>query len=272
MLLQRVLTALVLIPLVFGGVLYLPDIWFAVLFGLIVLAGAYEWARLSGFEEVSTRILFIGTIGGCLAVAYLWLLEPGALWIAGIASCWWLWISLTIMSGRTNGIGSGSPISRALLGLITLLPVWVSLIYLRQSNQDGPWLVLFLLTLIWVADSAAYFVGRRWGRIKLAPTISPGKSREGVYGAIAGSILWGGLLIVLRPEIANPILIVLLCIGVCLVSVVGDLFESLLKRRAGMKDSGAILPGHGGVLDRIDSLTAAAPVFLSGLSLLRWIG
>lgn len=125
------------------------------------------------------------------------------------------------------------------------------------------------MILIWTADSFAYFAGRRWGRVKLAPQISPGKTREGVYGALIGSALCGALLHWLRPETGSLSVLVLLSVTIALFSVVGDLFESLLKRQAGLKDSGTLLPGHGGVLDRIDSLTAAAPVFLFGLLLLE---
>ncbi len=125
--------------------------------------------------------------------------------------------------------------------------------------------MLFLLVLIWIADSGAYFAGRRWGRVKLAPAVSPGKTREGVYGALAGAMLCALALAWMRPEIGAALVTIPLCLLTCLVSVAGDLFESLIKRQAGVKDSGTLLPGHGGVLDRIDSLTAAAPVFVFGL-------
>jgi phosphatidate cytidylyltransferase len=123
------------------------------------------------------------------------------------------------------------------------------------------------MSLSWVADTGAYFSGRQWGRVKLSPNISPKKTREGVYGALVAVGLWSGLLIWLRPETGPVILIVLFCLAICLISVVGDLFESLLKRQAGVKDSGNILPGHGGILDRMDSLTAVAPAFMFGLLL-----
>ena len=272
MLLQRILTALVLIPLVFAGVLYLPPVWFAAVVGALVLLGGHEWTRLAGLEGAGPRMLAVGALGTLMLLAFFLMGGDGFVWISAAAAGWWLWVAAAMLSGRTDRISGDSPAAKSLLGLVTLLPAWTALVALRGWGSEGPWLLLFLLTLIWVADSAAYFAGRRWGRVKLAPAISPGKSREGVYGAVAGSVVWSGLLIALRPETGHAALIVLLCVAVCLVSVVGDLFESLMKRRAGVKDSGTLLPGHGGVLDRIDSLTAAAPLFLSGVWLLRWLG
>ena len=128
-------------------------------------------------------------------------------------------------------------------------------------------LLLFLLVLIWIADSGAYFAGSRWGKRKLAPAISPGKSWEGVYGALLGALLCGVLLAWYYQDSAGAVWLIPVCILTVIMSVVGDLFESVLKRKMGMKDSGTLLPGHGGVLDRIDSLTAAAPVFMLGLQL-----
>ena len=269
MLLQRVLTALVLIPLVFAGVLYLPPPAFAAVLGGVVLLGGHEWARLAGFEGPRAGWLVMAGLAAAMLPGYLLLDGAGWIWVAGAATGWWAWVTASLLAGRAASVVPGSPAGRVLLAPVILLPTWAALVALRATGEDGPWLVLFLLTLIWVADSAAYFVGRRWGRVKLAPAISPGKSREGVYGALAGALLWSVLLILLRPETGPPLGVALLAAAVCLVSVVGDLFESLMKRRAGLKDSGTLLPGHGGVLDRIDSLTAAAPLFLFGLWLLE---
>lgn len=140
---------------------------------------------------------------------------------------------------------------------------------MHSAFDNGPALVLFALTLSWVADTGAYFAGRQWGDRKLAPSISPKKTWAGVYGALAVTALWSLLLVWLRPETVTLPYALILCLLVCAVSVVGDLFESLLKREAGIKDSGNILPGHGGILDRIDSLTAVAPFFVFGLMLLE---
>lgn len=153
------------------------------------------------------------------------------------------------------------------MGPIVLTPLWTALVALHGNGEDGPSSVLFLMILIWVADSGAYFAGRQWGRNKLAPVISPGKTWEGVYGAVFGALICGLLLAWYRSDIEGFHWLVPVCVITVLMSVVGDLFESVMKRKMDMKDSGTLLPGHGGVLDRIDSLTAAAPVFVLGLQL-----
>ncbi len=154
----------------------------------------------------------------------------------------------------------------AAVGLPVLISPWVAITYLHARSPDGPYLVLFLLVLVWVADILAYFTGRQWGREKLAPLLSPGKTRIGVYGALIGAALLGVLLSWERGLPAlNALLLVAVCVLAAFISVIGDLFESLIKRRRDLKDSGRLLPGHGGVLDRIDSMTAAAPLFTLGL-------
>ncbi|HHH37950.1 MAG TPA: phosphatidate cytidylyltransferase [Sedimenticola sp.] len=273
MLLQRLITALVLIPLVVGGVLYLPTPGFALVLALIVLYGGWEWGALAGLSGLLARITYLFSIALLLGGVWL-LLERDAAWglrIAGLASLWWLLVAVWLIRYRPERTRPPSPGLRVAAGQVVLIPFWTALVRLHASGSDGPALVLFLMVLIWVADSGAYFAGRRWGRVKLAPRISPGKTREGVYGALLGAALCGVLLGWFRPESGPLPLLIPFCIGIALVSVCGDLFESLLKRLAGAKDSGHLLPGHGGVLDRIDSLIAASPVFVSGLSLLGGI-
>jgi phosphatidate cytidylyltransferase len=153
--------------------------------------------------------------------------------------------------------------------MLILSAPWAALVELHGGSAQGPLLVLFLMMLVWTADSLAFFVGRRFGRTKLAPAVSPGKTRAGVYGALGGAAAWGlllGLSLGLGP--LETLLAALLCGLTVSVSVVGDLYESLLKRRRGVKDSSHLLPGHGGMLDRVDSLTAAAPVFVLGLGMI----
>ncbi|MCW8904627.1 phosphatidate cytidylyltransferase [Sedimenticola sp.] len=269
MLLHRILTALVLLPLVIGGVLYLPTTGFALLLAAVILLGADEWTRLAEFTKFPERIFYLLTMA--LAMAVLYVVLPNQ-WVslglfAGAAFGWFV-ISLIIIRYRPEKpLEPGRPV-KLLIGYFVLLPTWAALVYLHNYGPQGPALVLFALSLSWVADTGAYFAGRQWGKIKLSPHISPKKTREGVYGALAAVALWSGLLIWLRPETGTVPQVVTLCLLVCLVSVVGDLFESLLKRQAGIKDSGNLLPGHGGILDRIDSLTAVAPVFTLGLLLL----
>lgn len=269
MLLQRILTALILVPLVVGGALYLPDPYLALILAVVVLLGGWEWTRLAMLESVAGRVVFLCLLVGLLVAGWLLLQEmPGsALWVSSLASLWWLLAALMLIRYRP-GSGSAAPPIKLLYGLMVLLPPWFSLLVIHRLPEDGPLLMLFVMVLIWVADTGAYFSGRRFGRAKLAPYISPGKTREGVYGALLGAALCGLLLYQLRPQTGALLLLILFCLLLALVSVVGDLFESLLKRQAGLKDSGQLLPGHGGMLDRIDSLTAAAPVYLLGLLLL----
>ena len=268
MLRQRILTALAIIVPVFLLIVFAPT-W---LFGLFVLAviglGAWEWAQLGGFRSstaclgyvVSAMVLF----GALLLV---WLTVGWSSWhwaILVLAVLWWLFVFVGLawyrqgLSARASG--------RLLLqvaGMLTLVPAGLALTWLHAI---APLLVLYLVLLVGAADTGAYFAGRQFGRSKLAPEISPGKTREGLFGALFLVIPVGLLGAWLFGLVAMDALVFgLLSIVVALVSVAGDLQESVLKREAGAKDSGTLLPGHGGVLDRIDSLTAAAPVFLFGL-------
>jgi phosphatidate cytidylyltransferase len=255
-----------MIPLVVAGILWLPTGYLALFMALIIGAGAWEWGRIVPLHDAASAA-FSGVI---LALAGLtWLLNPQLVAgpLLGAAFGWWLWV-LYWLSHPYIGAGPGAA-SRSLklaAGALVLLPAWTALVVLHGRGEDGPLLTLFLLIVIWLADSGAYFSGRRWGRRKLAPAISPGKTREGVYGALLASgscalavgLLYNGSL----RWAAGLTLVVLVTV---MFSIGGDLLESLMKRQCGVKDSGNIIPGHGGILDRIDSLTAAAPVFLLGL-------
>ncbi|OOZ37078.1 phosphatidate cytidylyltransferase [Solemya velesiana gill symbiont] len=269
MLIQRLITALILIPLVIAGVLYLPITILAAVFALIVLLGAREWTALAGIRNFSGKLLFFAVVTAGIAGAY-WLIQRPelALYMFVASVVWWVIVTVLLYRYRPQQAIFGGSLFKAFLGLIVLVPAWAALVAIHGYGEKGPVLLLFSMTLSWVADSGAYFAGSRWGKVKLAPAISPGKTREGVYGALAGAALWGLLLAWYAPELGSVLVLVLFCLLVCIISVVGDLFESLLKRQAGMKDSGRLLPGHGGVLDRMDSLTAVAPVFVSGLMLL----
>ncbi len=270
MLSQRILTALVLAPLAVAGVLWLPTWQFALVLGLILLGGGWEWSRLAGIESGAGRLGFLVLLGGWLGLLWLpafgpWV--PGLLW--GVTAFWFL---VGIWLGRVRQIAPAEGFSppQALVGLVVLGTAWVALVALHRSSPLGPVWVLLGLMLVWVADTGAFFAGRRWGRRKLAPLVSPGKTWAGVGGALAGAILWGGLLALWRGVAGWHLVgLVLLCVASVLVSIVGDLYESYLKRQRGLKDSGQLLPGHGGILDRIDSLTAAAPLFTLGLF---WLG
>lgn len=265
MLKLRVITALILAPLVLLAIFSVPHPVTAAVLGVLVVLGAWEWSAFPGFKRPSVRLLYTLAIAGSLSV----------LWWVGVASreldfllplavLWWvlalLWICFR--PGQVNAVAA------AIAGALVLLPSWLALVRLHAHGPQpsGPQLLTFLLLLVVAADVGAYFAGRSFGRHKLAPRVSPGKTWEGVAGGLAGAALLtlAGALWFSLPLVP----FVLLGVAVAVVSVIGDLTESLFKRHAGVKDSGNLLPGHGGILDRVDSLTAAAPFFLLGMQLL----
>lgn len=263
MLRQRILTALVLIPLVILAVLQLPTQQFAALLAVLVLMGAWEWSNLAGLASPVSRVAYVALVVLALWLAWWWHGQPVAQGILVLAFAGWVLALAWI--GRPD-FARGNRLFKLVTGLWVLVPAWLGLVLLHAHPAIGPQLVLFLMVLIWVADSGAFFAGRRWGRHKLAPSVSPGKTWEGVYGALAACALvalLGAWWMEGSPR--ELVSFLLICLVTILFSIAGDLFESLMKRQRGIKDSGQLLPGHGGVLDRVDSLTAAAPVFVLGL-------
>lgn len=263
MLKQRVLTAIVLLPLVAGLILFASQ-W-AVL-GILALglgAAALEWAQLARFRSRPSRAAYVLAVVA-LAPAIWWVgSREGALGaIYGLSLAWWLIVFVLLFRRPELGrAGAG------LAGLLTLVPAWVAAADLySDTGRGGQWL-LFVFVLVWAADVGAYFAGKAFGRHKLAPAVSPGKTWEGVGGGLlaVAAILALAAVWFQRPLV--PMLV--LGLAVAVVSIVGDLLESLLKRQAGLKDSGALLPGHGGALDRVDSLLAALPVFVAGLRVFK---
>lgn len=267
---QRLLTAAVLIPLFVWAVLGLPTPYFAVLLALVIVIASMEWGTVARFPT-PLRVGFVMAVATLLPLA-IWAppSTPFMYAITGGAVIWWLvstqWLR-RYEAGRPVTYGRWSAV---LVGMLVLLPPWLALVALHDDPAAGPAYVLFLFVLIWAADSGAYFCGRRYGRRKLAPRVSPGKTWEGAAGglaaALAVAVIGVGLLDV---SFAAAPAFLILCGMVVVISVVGDLVESLFKREAGVKDSGRFLPGHGGALDRIDSLTAAAPLFYLGVSVIR---
>lgn len=268
MLRQRVLTALVLIPLVVGAVLWLPTGGFALVLGVVLLLAADEWTVLAGLKGTPAYGGFLAaTLAGVLIVG--WALSVDLpVWILFLAAAaWWLITSVRLWRTREISQVQGPDYKAFSSGLLVLIPCWAGLVWIHAQTQ-GSYLVLFLMILIWVADSGAYFAGKRWGKRRLQPVVSPGKTLEGASGALAGGLLWSPVLVFsLQATGLQVPFLLLLCLLTVVVSIAGDLYESLLKRSRGLKDSGTLLPGHGGVMDRIDSLTAAAPVFALGLYL-----
>ncbi|MDM8565240.1 phosphatidate cytidylyltransferase [Candidatus Halobeggiatoa sp. HSG11] len=261
MLKQRLITAAILIPLIIWVLLATSTQVLVGIMSIFVLIGAWEWAALCGWQTKLTRSFYVALVGLILLASY-WF-QHYIIYSLIIAGVWWL-VALywTWQYQQQHDLLPTNPMVKALLGIVILVPAWIALLLLRE-HYSGQW-VLFLFVLIWAADSGAYFAGKKWGKTKLADKVSPGKTLEGVSGA-----LFMGLAIALGYALFQSIslLFILLCLLTILVSILGDLLESMFKRQMGIKDSGNILPGHGGVLDRIDSLTSAAPIFVGGLIL-----
>ncbi|MGA9856014.1 MAG: phosphatidate cytidylyltransferase [Gammaproteobacteria bacterium] len=266
MLKQRVITALALLPLVVLLVWLAPTWLLALVTGGMILVGAWEWAVLSG--ENTLLLKFSNTALVAILLYLLWLSRQNILilWIVALtALAWWLFALFWVFWWRREFHHT----IKFFCGMLTLIPAWVAFVSLRAS-QDGVVKLLFLLALIWAADIGAYFAGKGFGRHKLAPEVSPGKTWEGVAGCTL-AVLVVSLLGVWMVLPVKGYLLILICLFTGWLSIVGDLSESLFKRQAGVKDSGRLFPGHGGVLDRIDSLTAALPAFWLGLAFREWL-
>lgn len=268
MLKQRIITAIFL-ALGFVGVLFfVPSQFFALFMAVVVAVGAWEWAGLSGFSSTKQRAVYVVTSLALLWGTYQYMgmghqLSDEAIRTILMAGCsFWALALLLVQGYPSSAILWGARFSRAAMGLIVLLSTWVSIVYVH-AHEQGAWLVLLLITIVAAADSGGYFVGRKFGRRKLAPAVSPGKTWEGFAGGLGANLLLCALLTLFVGW--SWWFIAVLVIPTSVVSVLGDLLESMLKRHAGLKDSGTLLPGHGGVLDRIDGITAAAPVFALAL-------
>ena len=267
MLIPRIITALVL------AVVIVLALWFAstpqlvALVAVVILLGAWEWAGFIPASSFAIRLGYVLLMAGILGALY-WVpkLHLGFPWILWLGILWWVLAFFWVMV-RPSVV----PVWSVLLGgLLVFVPAWIGLSSMQIKTQIGPQWLFFLLLLIASADVGAYFSGRAMGKTKLAPKVSPGKTWEGFAGGVVLSslIAGGGAYWFSVPWLP----FVGLCLAVVLISVVGDLTESLFKRNVGLKDSGRLLPGHGGILDRIDSLTAAAPAFALGLFALGELG
>lgn len=278
MLKQRIVTALVLAPLALSAIVFLPVTSFAIVFAGVVGLGAWEWANISCIEQRHIKALYtLLVVALCLIllslvpVQQVWTggqLNSVFVWILGLSVIWWL-VSLfnVVVYPRCSAIWRNNSFFRCLFGIFTLVPTWVGLISLRATMFEsdplfGASLIFYVLGIVWAADIGAFFIGVKFGRHKLRPNVSPGKTLEGLFGGVVASFAIIGFAAlhyqVDEAKMGLHILVGCLTVG---VSALGDLNESMFKRCAGMKDSGRLLPGHGGVMDRIDSLTAAFPVF-----------
>jgi phosphatidate cytidylyltransferase len=238
----------------------MPPIATVWLLTVLVLLGAWEWAGFISAGSVMARLGFTILVGACLLAGWFFVLEsPWLQQVMLVAVVWWLLAFLWIMVAPERV----PRVSAALAGLLVLVPCWLALVFFATHTRPHYAWVLFTLALVWAADTGAYFAGRLLGKVPLAPRVSPKKTWEGVIGGLLVSAIvayFGGVWLGV-PGVG----FISLCVGVAAISVVGDLTESMLKRAAGLKDSGSLFPGHGGVLDRIDSVTAAAPTLLFGL-------
>ena len=263
----RILTAVVLISVVLAALFLLAPVGWGTVALIVVGIAASEWAHLAGYRKAG-RVLFIA-VTLAIGIALLVTLAAGdeARWTAvmlascGAATVFWVFVAPPWLAFHWK---PESAVGMAIVGWIALTGAWVALVALQARS---PWLVLAAMAIVWIADSAAYFTGRAFGRHKLAPRVSPGKTWEGVYGALVAVAIYALALVPLAEAAGRSgglnswaIVVWVVCaLALVALSIEGDLFESLLKRNADVKDSGHLLPGHGGVLDRIDALLAAMP-------------
>jgi phosphatidate cytidylyltransferase len=263
----RLVSAAVMVPFVAGGILYLPTAGVALALALIMGAGLWEWGRMIPLRSVAARLAYPVAVVGLMALVWVMPVDRVITPLLLVAFVWWLaalyWL---VHPGFGAEPTAAVRLLKGIVGGVVMLPSWAAFVTLHGRGDHGPVICLALLVLVWLADSGAYFAGRRWGHTRLAPLISPGKTWEGMLGGIVA----GGIFILAAGywysrSVGWTLTLGVVSLLVVMFSIVGDLLESLMKRQAGLKDSGHIIPGHGGILDRIDSLTAAAPLFLLGM-------
>ncbi len=271
---QRIITALILAPLVVLGVIYLPLQWFILALAAIVVIGCWEWTQ---FVEPKSRYVSLVPVLVTLAASFMVLpfdsvsltqVTSGHHYLLLVASVWWVFASgLALTYPKSLPIWKPSISLRHLFGMLSLLPFLWSVVLLRADSYlldqyYGAKLVLYVCLLVWAADTGAYFVGKLLGKHKMAPKVSPNKTLEGLAGGLVLALLVGWLAAdLLSIQFASVSVMFFITLVTVVISVLGDLVESMFKRVSNIKDSSNIIPGHGGILDRIDSLMAAFPVF-----------
>lgn len=263
MLKSRVLTAIIMVLLLLAALFALPTSGWIALVTVLALQASLEWARLSKLTTRTTYIYWVMTLVVMSSLVWIDATQPTEqqmlvhLCIYGFSALLWL---IVVPTWLIMGLKIRQPAIMALVGWLVIIPTALAMLDLRLVS---PWLLLFMMCLVWIADISAYFAGRKFGKNKLAPSISPGKTWEGVAGAMLGVSVYVVVVWSFSPNFAQrevlPILLLASWWWVGL-AVIGDLFESAIKRQAGVKDSGALLPGHGGLLDRVDALTSTLPL------------
>lgn len=268
MLKQRVITACILFLILLTAVLGFSVAGFQLFVALVLALATWEWSRLSGAGHAAMRTVYVAVV--LLLLYFIRVQQDAADWLIPAGALWWLLaLVLVKLYPRGTEVWHRTPLLLA-MGFAVLLPCWLSLIYLRDSSGFRQYVFVFF-AMVAAADTGAYFSGRRFGRHKLSPTVSPNKTWEGFAGGVLAccAVAWVSLAIIGGSNVElNASSWLLVTAGAALLasySVVGDLFESMMKRQADMKDSGTLLPGHGGILDRIDSMTAALPLYTWGL-------
>lgn len=259
-----------------GGIFFLPLQEFMYFIGFIVAVGAWEWANLSGISNQAGRLGYVAAVVAALFGVAQLPKETAQLFLWA-ALVWWIFAFVLVRSYPKGKDAWGATLPRLLMGWVILLPMWVGFVQIKAYPQSS-YLILYVMLLVWGADVGAYFAGRQFGKHKLAKNVSPGKTWEGVYGGLATTALIAVAsafyleyeYTLFSMDVEKWITLLAVTGVVVMVSVLGDLIESMVKRHRGIKDSSNLLPGHGGVMDRIDSMTAAVPVFALALSQMSW--
>lgn len=270
MLIPRLLTALVLLPLLLALVWFAPTPGFYAALSVIGLGIAWEWTGLMGLTAAGSRAAYLMLTAVSLGLA--WVAREYWIWFAEASLAWWV-VAVWLLHGYPEIFASRrpGPLFMGVLGLVLIVPTLLTLAVLH-AMPDGPLRVLYALFLVFAADVGAYFAGRNFGRRKLAPAISPGKTVEGAIGGLVLCGLWSlaaGPHAFQISSLTPLVNLLLLTLVAGAFSIVGDLVESMFKRMSGVKDSGTLLPGHGGLLDRVDSIVASVPILTIGI---YWLG
>ena len=276
MLKQRIITAIILALIFITATVFLSSFSYSLFVTIVVLAASWEWCAFIGLAKQVAKVSYLATLGSMIIALYFFLgIVPESLVInsyrasiiLGLGILFWVLTFFMLKGYPSNSDRWNNKSKIALMGLMALIPTWVGIVQIKYLNPQG-FLLLGMVVMVAAADIGAYFVGKRIGKNRLAPSLSPNKTWEGVLGGFAACLLVGILLIWLLHSylitLSNVqiLILVLLSLVVTLFDVIGDLLESMLKRNRDLKDSGKILPGHGGILDRVDGLLAVTPIFV----------